>query len=136
MEYLQISETSSLPGIKHLSPFKAVIAIEDPVSSERQQVICDWLVDSGCKYVMICGEESASWESMVRQTNLDRVSLDDMTPEQFVMITNHAKEGLRSVFWHAKKHAKHSHVKMVDLVTVHVSNQNRSTDYLAIFQKA
>ncbi len=136
MEYIQLNEDNALPAVRHLAPFKAVIAIEDPVSRDRQSEICLWLVESGCKYVMICGEHYPGWEDMVRQINLDQVSLDAMTPEQFIMITTHAREGLRSVFWHAKKHAKHSHVKMTDIVTLHIGKQNRSTDYLSIFHKA
>lgn len=136
MEYFQVSENNSLPGIRHLAPFKAVIAIEDPVSTARQREISQWLIDAGCKYVMICGDDSDSWQADLREINLSQIDLDDMQPEEFVMITTHEGERLRSVFWHAKKHARHTHVKMEQVVTVHIGNQNRSTDYLAIFQKA
>ena len=136
MEYIQVNESSSLPDLSRLAPFKAVIAIENPVSSERQQEICRWLVETGCMYVMILGEDCDDWQEIIREINLSQFSLDDMTPEQFVMITTHAREGLRSVFWHAKKHAHHPKVKMQNIVTVHIGEQNRSIDYGSIFQKA
>ena len=136
MEYILANETSVLPDIHRLAPFKAVIAIEEPLSMERQREICQWLLDSGCKYAMVCGESCESWEAMIREINLEAVDLDTMTPEQFVMITTHAREGLRAVYWHAKKHAHHSHVKMDQVITLHIGSKNRSTDYLGIFQKA
>ena len=136
MEYIQLTESNVLPGIRHLAPFKAVLAIEHPVSPVRQHEIATWLVESGCKYVMICGENCQDWEAQVRRANLSQVSIEDMTPEEFVMITTHAREGLRNVFWHAKKHAHHTHVKMENIVTLHIGNQGRSVEYLSIFQKA
>ncbi len=136
MEYIQVSDSNALPDIRPLAPFKAVIAVEDAISSSRQQEICQWLVSGGCIYVMICGENSEIWQAMLREINLSQINLDDMKPEEFVMITTHEGERLRSVFWHAKKHAFHTHVKTDTIVTVHIGNQNRSTDYLAIFQKA
>ena len=136
MEYIQLNADNDLPDVGHLAPFKAIIALEDPVNADRQHEICEWLINAGCKYVMICGQGSDSWQQKLREINLSLIDLDDMKPEEFVMITTHERERLRSVFWHAKKHAHHSHVKMTNMVTVHISNQNRSTDYLAIFQKA
>lgn len=135
MEYIQLTESNVLPAIKNLAPFKAVLAIEDPVSRTRQHEISTWLVEMGSKYVMICGESCQEWEEKIRRVNLSQVSIEDMTPEEFVMITTHAGEGLRSVFWHAKKHAHHTHVKIENIVTVHIANRNRSVEYLSIFQK-
>lgn len=136
MEYIQLSGDTALPDISQLAPFKAVIAIEDSVDTERQLEICRWLVGMGCKYAMICGASCEGWEEIIRRLNLEQVSLDDMTPEQFIMITTHARERLRSVFWHAKKHARHSHIKMQDIITIHIGEQNRSVEYLAMFRKA
>lgn len=136
MEYIQLTESSVLPGIGHLAPFKAVLAIEHPVSRTRQHEIAAWLVETGCRYVMICGKDCQDWEAQVRRANLGQVSIENMTAEEFVMITTHAHEGLRSVFWHAKKHARHTHVEMENIVTVHIGNQNRSIEYLSIFTKA
>ena len=136
MEYIQITEASELPDISEFAPFKAVIAIENQVSDERQQQISNWLVTAGALYVMLCGEHSGSWSDSVRQANLEQTAIEAMRPDQFVMITDHEQERLRAVFWHAKKHAKHTHVKLEQLVVLHVSNENRAVDYLSIFNKA
>ena len=136
MEYFQLTEQSKLPDIGHFAPFKAVLAIEDTVGLSRQHEISSWLVEMGGKYVMICGTNSKGWEQSIRQANLDQVDIDNMRPQEFVMITTHAHERLRSVFWHAKKHARHTHVKLKNVLTIHIGSQNRSVEYLAMFEKA
>ena len=136
MEYIQLTEHNDLPVIEHFAPFKVVLAIEDSVSRARQQEVSEWLVEMGGKYVMICGSDCASWEKIIRQANLDQVDIEHMKPQQFVMITTHQHERLRNVFWHAKKHAHHSHVKFNSTLAIHIGNQNRSIEYLAMFRKA
>lgn len=136
MQYLQITDISDLPAIGQYAPFRVVLAIEDAVSRERREEISRWLVENGGLYIMACGEDCETWNESIRQANLDRVSLEEMKPEEFVMITTHRQEKLRSVFWHAKKHARHTHVKIQNTLTVHLGTQNRSVEYLAIFDKA
>jgi len=136
MEYFQLTESNKLPGIRHLAPFKAVLAIEDNVSHTRQYEVSNWLVEMGGKYVMICGDNCQGWEETIRQANLTQVNIEDMKPEEFVMITMHAHDRLRNVFWHAKKHARHPQVKFDNIITIHIGNQNRSVEYLSMFSKA
>ncbi len=136
MEYFQLTENNELPGIRHLAPFKVVLAIEENVSYTRQHEVSNWLVEMGGKYVMICGDNCQRWEETIRQANLSRINIKDMKPEEFVMITTHAQERLCYVFWHAKKHARHTKVKFANIVTIHIGNQNRSVEYHSIFSKA
>lgn len=136
MEYIQLTEHSDLPDIGQFAPFKVVLAIEDTVSSTRQHEVSNWLVEMGGKYVMICGSNCESWEKSIRQANLGQVDIEHMKPQEFVMITTHQHERLRNVFWHAKKHARHSHVKLNNILTIHIGNQNRSVEYLAMLGKA
>ena len=136
MEYIQVTETSELPDIAEFSPFKAVVAIKDPMSDSRRQLISHWLTQMGCLYVMICGEDINLWSASIRKANIDQTDIASMTPDQFVMITEHEGESLRNVFWHSKKYAKHTHSKLETLVVIHVSNENRALDYMSIFNKA
>ena len=136
MEYIQVNQTSELPDISAFSPFKAVIAIEDQFSTARREQICHWLTQMGGLYMMICGEDIELWSASIRQANIDQNGIDSMTADKFVMITEHENERLRNVFWHAKKYARHTHAELENLVVIHVSNENRSVDYLSIFNKA
>jgi hypothetical protein len=136
MEYIQLVANKDLPEISQFSPFKAVLAVEDSVAPARQTEISDWLVGMGGKYVMICGEDSQSWADSIRQANLKLVNIDDMQAEEFVMITVHHQERLRNVFWHARKHARHTHVEIKHILVIHIGQQNRSIEYLSMFDKA
>lgn len=136
MEYLQLSENGELPQIGRLAPFKAVLAIEDPVSPQRQRQMSEWLVGMGVMYVMVCGSDDDNWQETIRRANLASVPIERMQPEQFVMITTHPHERLRSIFKYAKKHARHTHVKLETILTVHVSRQNREVEYRNLFNKS
>ena len=135
MKYLQLSEQGELPQIGDLAPFKAVLAIEDPVSPERQRQLSEWLVDMGGIYVMICGSDCDGWQESIRSANLERVPLERMRAEEFVMITTHPHERLRAIFRYAKKFARHTHVETENLVTVHLSSRNREVEYHNLFAK-
>ena len=135
MQYIQVTERSELPGIEHFAPFKTVLAVEDDVSPSRQLEVANWLVENGGRYVMICGDNCEDWKQVIRQANLNLFAIEDMKPEEFVMITTHAHERLRNVFWHARKHARHTHVKFAEVITIHLGNKNRSVEYLAMFDK-
>jgi len=136
MQYFQPGETGDLPSIDQFAPFKAIVAIEDTVSDGRRVDISNWLVESGALYVMLTGVECEAWRQSIRQANLERVDLDEMQPEQFVMITMHGREKLRGVFWHAKKHARHTHVQIDNILVIHIGDTNRSLEYSALFGKA
>lgn len=136
MEYIQLFESDDLPDIERFAPFKVVLATEESVSPQRRDEIARWLVESGGRYVMVCGSDCEEWVESIRQANLAQVDINEMQPEQFVMITPHAQEKLRHVYWHARKVARHSHVKIRDILTLHIGQQNRSVEYHAIFDKA
>jgi hypothetical protein len=136
MEYFLLFEDDDLPNIEPFAPFKVVLAIEESVSPARRDEIADWLIASGAKYVMVCGSDCDEWVESIRRANLAQVDIDEMQPEQFVMITSHAQEKLRQVYWHASKVARHTHVKMRDILTLHIGQKNRSVEYYAIFDKA
>ena len=85
---------------------------------------------------MVCGADCQAWVDAIRAANLRLVDIDDLAPEQWVMITPHHGERLRGVFWHAKKFARHTHVDLQHLLVIHLGEQNRSTEYVSIFDKA
>ena len=136
MQYFQLTEQGELPDIEHFAPFKVVLAIEDDVSQARQLELTNWLIEKGGRYVMLCGENSEGWQQVIRQANLDLFAIEDMKPEEFVMITTHSHERLRNVFWHARKVARHPDVKFAEVITIHLGSQNRSVEYLVMFDKA
>jgi hypothetical protein len=136
MEYINLSENGELPEIGKLAPFKVVLAIEDPVDSTRRRQITRWLVEAGALYVMICGSDCDDWQEAIRRANLAQVSLERMQPQEFVMITTHPHERLRGIYRYARKHAKHTHVRLDNIVTVHLARRNREVEYKNLFNKS
>ena len=57
------------------------------------------------------------------------------SPEQFVMITTHPHERLRGVFRQARKYARHTHVEIENILTIHVARRNREVEYHNLFNK-
>ncbi len=135
MKYIWLADANDLPDINQYAPFKALLSVDEAVSTERQQQISIWLVIMGAMHVTIRGEDCLSWKESIRQANLDMVSLDEMQPEQFVMITIHPSEGLRSVFRQIKKHARHTHVDLDFTIIVHLAKQSGDIEYHSIFSR-
>ncbi len=135
MKYICLGNTGELPDLSQYSPFKVLLSVDQPVSAIRQQEISDWLVAMGAMHVTVRGENCTEWKDAIRQANLDSVSLDDMQPEQFVMITIHPYENLRSIFKQISKHARHTHVELNFTVIVHLSSHSSETEYQSIFSR-
>lgn len=136
MRYIQLEPDAQLPDLSDTGPFKIVIAVEDAVSQVRQNEICAWAVEMGCRYVMVCGKGCESWCDAVRAANLAAFEASDLKPEDFVMATSHANESLKSVFWFAKKAANHPEVMFKELVVLHLGERDRSLQYKHIYQRA
>ncbi len=135
MKYIWLGEADNLPDIGEFSPFKTLLSIDETASTARQHEISTWLVRMGARHVTIRGEDCLSWKESIRHANLEMVSLDDMQPEQFVMITTHPHEGLRSVFRQVSKHASHTHVDLNITIIIHLSEQSSENEYRSIFSR-
>lgn len=136
MKYINIHRLTELPDLSGLAPFKAVLSIEEPVAEERQWEISTWLVEMGCRYVISRGEGCESWTASVRRANLEAFDIGGMNPSDFVMATDHRHESLKSVFWYAKKIAKHPEVDLGECVLLHLGGGDRSSEYQSIYHRA
>ncbi len=136
MRYINIHRLTELPDIADLAPFKAVISVEEQVSEQRQVEISAWLVEMGCRYVMVCCENCGSWCNSVRRANLELFDIDTMSAKDFVMTTVHRYESLKAVFWYAKRAAKHPEIHFKDCVVLHLANGDRSAEYQSLYHRA
>ncbi len=135
MKYIWLKDTNDLPNINQYAPFKVLLSIDLALSPEDRQQISSWLVEMGAMHVTIRGEDCLNWKESIRQANLEKVKLDEMQPEQFVMITTHPFESLRSLYGQLKKHAKHTHLKLDLTVIVHLALQSGDAEYCSIFSR-
>ena len=136
MRYVHITDGTELPELSASAPFKALIVAERPVSVERRAEISEWLVEMGCRYVMSHGMDCESWSNAMRKANLEAFDIDSMSAKDFVMTTSHPTEPMRWMMWFAKKIAKHPENTFKDLVVLHFADWSRSTEFIAMYQKA
>jgi hypothetical protein len=69
MNYLHLTASGRLPDISALRPFKTVVIVEETVTADRQAAISQWLVESGCRYMMAWGADCRSWDQSMTQAN-------------------------------------------------------------------
>lgn len=136
MRYLHLHRLAELPDISGHAPFKAVICTEDTVSAQRMEEVSAWLVEMGCRYVMSRGKYSDSWCEAVRRANLETFDIDTMSARDFVMTTGHRHESLRTVFWYAKRMAKHPELEFEECVVLDFGARSRSAEYQGAYLRA
>ena len=133
--YVQLQDGKPLPDIGDLKPFKAIVVIEDHPSLEWQHRTSEWLVDSGCLYMMAWGDDCGSWDESVDWANLEIFDFGDIPDEEFVMTTWHENEPLQEVFWYAKEVAHHPTVKLDNILILHIGADDKHTKFEKLFYK-
>jgi len=137
VRYVRLEPDGPLPDKKALAPFRAVIVIEATYSPEWQDVVSDWLVGSGCRYMLAWGPGCSSWDDSVDFANIRRFP-NETPDEHFVMTTWHENETLEDVFWQAQFNAQFSYddVKLVNTLIVHISDTDREEWMQALFERS
>ena len=69
--YVRIFPGADLPDITHHAPFKAVVVLEAEYSNDWQNSVSEWLVASGCLYMMAWGPNCSTWDDSVDWANMD-----------------------------------------------------------------
>ena len=134
--YVHLPPNGALPDISAYSPFRAVLVIEEVVAVEWQLLVSDWLVDSGCLYMMAWGIDCSSWDDSVDYSNILTWDCEEIPDEASVMTTWHERDSLEEVFGFCKDHANHSVVELRHTLIIHVSIQNEQEAILERFRVA
>ena len=122
-----------LPAVADHAPFRAVVVIDAPYSTGWQKDVSDWLVLSGCLYMMAWGEDCSSWDDSVDYANRDAFSSGEIPDEKFVMTTWHERQSLDDVFWQAQFAADHPDVALAGTLIIHISDKEAGDEFLARF---
>ena len=136
VEYVQIEPGTTPPTIGASKPFQAVVIIESAVSPEWQSSISDWVVQSGCLYMMAWGENCSSWDDSVDRANIEQFKPVEIPASEFVMTTSHERESMEEVFWFSKNNAFHPTVKLRRTVLVHISLHNKQDELFKAYADA
>lgn len=118
------------------APFKAVLVLEQAVSDDWQDRVSEWLIRSGCLYMMAWGVESSSWDDTVDWANHKVTGLDDIPDDLFVMTTWHECEPLAETFWYAGNVAHHPTVSLDHLAIIDIGPSEREEEMLSGFRSA
>ena len=133
--YLQVQDGDPLPDVGDLKPFNAIVVIEDNPSPEWQTEVSNWLVVSGCLYMMAWGIDCSSWDDSVDYANIDICKFDEIPDDQFVMTTWHETESILEVFEFSKVFAQHRVVNLDNTLVLHVSAADRHAEFEKLFRR-
>jgi hypothetical protein len=136
VSYVHLSPDSQPPVMSEAGPFRAVLVLEQAVADGWQDLISEWLVRSGCLYMMAWGVDCSSWDDSVDWANRTVTGLDDVPDDQFVMTTWHDDEPLAGTFWYAGFTAHHPTVSLDRVVIIHIGPTNREAEMLEAYATA
>lgn len=125
MRYLRLSQTDTLPERAFGQPYKTILLVDNDFELDRQFAISEWLVESGCLYVMVTGRSTANWAAMVDLANLARFDFEPIPDAAVVIATTHENESLQDVFWFSNYSAMHPCCELNDLLLLDLSDQDR-----------
>jgi hypothetical protein len=131
--YLHLKPGTTPPPLKSTGPFKAVVVIETTVMPAWQVLVSDWLVRSGCRYMMAWGLKCTEWDDSVEEANLIVFDWGEIPDDALVMTTWHETESLEEVFWYSEKSAMHPCLDLQHTYLVHISENDRSAELLKTF---
>jgi hypothetical protein len=134
--YLHLPPETDLPSIGETGPFRAVLVLEQVVSEDWQNQVSEWLVKSGCLYMMAWGVECSSWDDSVDWANCPVVGPDDIPDDRLVMTTWHDNEPLAETFWFAGFAAHHPMVPLESVVIIDIGPTNRESEMLQAYETA
>lgn len=133
--YLHLPEGCEPPALeKH--PFKAVVVLDQVVGGDWRDRISDWLVRSGCLYMMAWGPDCSAWDDSVAEANRALFGFGGIPDDGHVMTTWHEKETLAEAFWYAGFCAFHPTHPLDHTLIVHIGPEDRSGELLGAYAEA
>lgn len=134
--YLHLAPEDALPAIEHLTPFIAIVLVEDEVTEMWQWEVCRWLASSGCRYMLAWGSDCEAWKEAVEEANQEAFDYDDIPPESLVIATSHDNEEWEDVFWYAKHRTAHPAYVLATTVIVHIAKTVRKEELESLYADA
>ena len=122
VNYFQINSNIELPSVEEFSPYKAVVIVDIDCEQSWQKRISEWLVSSGCKYMMAWGKDCSSLHDSVDDAF---IQLSGWTELPNLLTTWHDDEPLREVFEFCKYSAMHDEYELDNTLIIHISAVNQ-----------
>jgi hypothetical protein len=135
--YVRLTPGEPIPDVSSLAPFKAIIALEAGYPSDWQDEVSQWLVASGCRYMMAWGPDCSTWDDSVDMADIEGRNFEE-DDSKFVMTTWHTDETLEEVFWYSQFCANFSYdeIELTRALIVHVGIRDRHKAMLWLFERS
>ena len=134
--YLHLPAGQEPPQLNGLSPFRALLVLNQAVTDEWQTRVSDWLVRAGCLYMMAWGVACSSWDDSVDWASMSASNFEETPDDQFVMTTWHDKEPLSETLWFAAHAAYHPTVPLRDILIIDITPDDREAELLEAYSTA
>lgn len=133
VEYVHLRAGADLPEFV-AAPRRVVVIIEQTVSPEWQDTVSDWIVKSGCLYMMAWGVDCSTWDDSVDYANLAQYDFGEIPEDGFVMTTWHDGERLEEAFSFAVLCAFHPTIELPLVTLLHIAPEPRGQEILARYE--
>lgn len=136
VKYLHLDSGDALPDIGHLSPFMAIVLVEEAAEEMWQWELCRWLVASGCRFMLAWGRDAEGWSEAIDDAAGEAHDYEDVADELAVMTTSHADEDMEEVFWYAKRRAVHRALQLSTTIIIDIASDSREEEVRALYEQS
>ncbi len=134
--YVHLMPGQNPPELGQVRPFRAVVVLEQATSPDWLGRVSEWLVASGCLYMMAWGEGCEAFHDRVDQARDAPFDGADIPDDQLVMTTWHDDEPLSETFWFAEHTACHPTVSIDETVILDVGPHERRAHLTEMLEAA
>jgi len=134
--YVHLLPGEALPRLARPGDFKAIIVVEDDVTPEWQATVSEWLVRSGCRYMMAWGRRCSEWDDSIDHASLNRFGYGEIPDDESVMTTWHDQDSLEDTFWFAAHAAMHPSLELDETYILHIAPSAQPHEMLQRFREA
>jgi hypothetical protein len=119
-KYIVLRPGDDLKKLDDFKPFKCVILISQTVEKEWRRKVSEWLVSSGCLFMMAWGHECSAWDDSVDTANLEQFNFKKIPDKKLILTTWHSDECLEEVFHFAKLAARHPIIELKNFLILDI----------------
>ncbi|MCE3606221.1 hypothetical protein LXA47_21805 [Massilia sp. P8910] len=120
--YIHLGPGATPTGRVRRVPYKMVVIADAAVSPEWQSQVSDWIVKSGCRYMIAWGVDCSSWDDAVDMANIEAFDFGDIPDQHFIPTAWHADDPIEDVFGFCKHDAAHPVVELTQTVLLHIAD--------------
>lgn len=133
VEYVHLPAGGDLPDIP-CQPRRTIVLVEQDCEDKWQDNVSDWIVGSGCLYMMAWGRECSSWDDSVDYATLRKFRDSEISDDDFVMTSWHEKEPLHEVFFFARMCAFHPTIQLPRLTILDIRDEARKSAIVSLYE--